>query len=296
MGKKNNVLDMCFNSWLDVFFILKELYISSFKWTNLPPEINSRYMERILFELDSIVFFHDSSLVDLDSNRLGFVTLHGVLQGNLDIYSEPVKMHMVAPNGYQIDRVNHKNCVIIYNTLIRVSPIARLEWYAKRIFNADKTIDVNINVQKTPYLIACNDKNVELSLLNVMNEINNFKTSIYTDKSLDVENAIKVFKLEAPFVADKIEESKRKMWNEALSFIGIDNNFSEKRERLTADEVIVSNGLANAHKYSRMLVRQQAVDEINRMFGLEIGVEFNNITMGQQDVSRGTFEGGEEVE
>lgn len=71
----------------------------------------------------------------------------------------------------------------------------------------------------------------------------------------------------APFVADKIDIHKEKIWNEFLRLIGIANMNFQKKERNIKDEVLASQGGTIASRYSRFEPRKKAVDQINELFG-----------------------------
>ena len=70
----------------------------------------------------------------------------------------------------------------------------------------------------------------------------------------------------APFVADKVNEHKDKIWNEFLRLIGIANMNFQKKERNIRDEILASQGGTIASRYSRFEPRSKAVEEINRKF------------------------------
>lgn len=70
----------------------------------------------------------------------------------------------------------------------------------------------------------------------------------------------------APFVADKIDLHKEKVWNEFLRLIGIANMNFQKKERNIKDEVLASQGGTVASRFSRFEPRKKAVDEINKKF------------------------------
>lgn len=292
MGKNKsskNLLSCGFQSWEDIYIILKELYMTTFKWVNMPLEINTRYLELKLFETDNVVFFKDEDLVTEFSE--GFVTLHGTIAGELDVYFEPTHVNVIGGNGYSNSFTNHKDCVVIWNNNTRIPPMTRIEQYARRIYNLERTIDVNVQAQKTPIGVRTKNKNLELSVKHLMSQIDSFEPFVFTDENLDIDDSIKVIDTKAPFVADKLDEIKRRLWNEALSYIGIENNSSEKNERLTPNEILVSNGLAIANKNSRLLARQKAIKEINVMFGLDIGIEVNNIGLLENELLGGEIDG-----
>ena len=96
---------------------------------------------------------------------------------------------------------------------------------------------------------------------------------IFGEKDLDVKG-IKCINTGAPFVSDKLFQIKMQVWNEALTELGISNISYQKKERLVSDEVIRNMGGTIASRYSRLEMRRQAVDKINKMFGLDIDVNY----------------------
>lgn len=78
----------------------------------------------------------------------------------------------------------------------------------------------------------------------------------------------------APYVADKIDIQKEKMWNEFLRLIGIANMNFQKKERNIKDEVVASQGGTVASRYSRFEPRKKAIEEINKKFGYDIKVKY----------------------
>ena len=84
---------------------------------------------------------------------------------------------------------------------------------------------------------------------------------------------MKILNTGAPFICDKLMEQKEKVWNEALTCLGISTNYI-KSERLSKDEAFMSQGATVSSRYTRLTARQQACEEINRMFGLNLSCEF----------------------
>ena len=74
--------------------------------------------------------------------------------------------------------------------------------------------------------------------------------------------------------ADKIYQLKVQYWNEILTYLGISNINTQKKERMVTDEVTRNQGGVVASRYSRLGMRQKACKEINKMFGLDISVDF----------------------
>ena len=113
-----------------------------------------------------------------------------------------------------------------------------------------------------------------MTLKNVYAQYDGNEPIIYGDKGLDV-NGFSVLETGAPFLCDKILDLKANIWNEALTYLGISNVDRTKRERMITSEVERGQGGTIASRLSRLKARQQAAEQINKMFNLDISVEYN---------------------
>lgn len=268
--------------------ILKQIAISMFDWKNLPDSVDARYLE--------IALFYDGAGLYFNDEVMGNLALNMIFNGEFSVYGEPVSRRAFSRyNQYQ--KILEKNdSVIIWNNLDRTPTFPIIDMFASRLYNIDRAIDVNVNAQKTPTLIRCDEKQ-RLTLVNAYKEMDGNSPVIYADKSFD-PSSITTLRTDAPYVADKLYELKSNLWNEALTYLGVPNANVMKRERLIKDEVLRSLGGTMANRYSRLQARQEAVEKINRMFGtnIEVGIKEEIEDMGNVDfnVSRETLEGGDE--
>lgn len=81
-------------------------------------------------------------------------------------------------------------------------------------------------------------------------------------------DSIKAINTEAPIVFDKLQNYKKEIWNEALTFLGINNVMIEKSERLITDEANSNNELINLNLQASLVVRKNACKQFNELFGL----------------------------
>lgn len=248
---------------------LTELAISMFEWINVPEDIDTRFLEMTLFKDGQAIFFRDEDLVGEDIT--GYLALQVALNGGFNVYRVPLRRRAYAVNGYQ-KQLTIDNSVIIYNNMLRHNSVRMVKTYAERLYNLDRIIDVNANAQKTPVLLQC-DETQRLTIENLYKEYDGNAPVIHGDKNLDLKG-LTVLKTDAPYVADKIYQLKTQIWNEALTYLGISNLNIQKKERLVSDEVIRNQGGTIASRYSRLNARRQACDEINKMFGLNMSVEY----------------------
>ena len=243
---------------------LTELSISMFKWNNLPDTVDERFLELALFGDGKAVFFRD--------DVLGFLCLRCMTGGFWSVYNIPTDRTAYASNGYQM-RLTPENSVLVYNNMLRTNSVLMVELYSRRLWDIDRTIDINVKAQKTPIFIQCNE-NQRLTLKNLYMKYEGNEPFLFGDKNINLDD-IKVLTTNAPYVADKLYMVKTQIWNEALTYLGISNINIQKKERLIMDEVQRNQGGTLASRLSRLNARRRACEEINRLFGLNISCDYN---------------------
>lgn len=243
---------------------LTELSVSMFEWKNLPPTVDARYLELHLFETGSMVYFNDEVI--------GNLCLDCLPSGRLDVYGNPVLRRAYSGyNNYQ-KLLKESNSVIIWNNYLHTNSVLEVKMFAKRLYNLDRIIDVNANAQKTPVLIQGTEQQ-RLTLKNLYKEFDGNSPFIFGDKNLDL-NSLKCLQTGAPYVCDKLYNLKQMYWNEALTYLGINNTGAQKRERMLAIESSQAQGGTISSRYSRLQSRREAVEKINAMFGTNIEVNY----------------------
>ncbi len=261
---------------------LSELAMSMFKWKNLPDTVDSRFLEYTLFYEGAVIFFKDENLQSKQlAEKGGYLALQVVLGGDLNVYRIPNNRRAYAVNGYN-NQLDQFNSVIIWNNMIRLPEYGRMMFYANKLWQIDRAIDVNVKGQRFPVAILC-DETQRLTMKNVYKQYDGNEPFIFGDKNLDL-SGIQVINTGSPYVADKLQQLKNNIWSEAMMCLGIPNSPSEKKERLVANEAKVSQGGTLASRSSRLEMRKIACREINDMFGLDIDVEYNqDLDMNTED-------------
>lgn len=253
-------------TYLTYYQRLLELSISMFEWKNLPPTIDSRYIELMLFEKGSVVYFDDEAI--------GNLCLDCISQGQFDVYGYPKKRRAYSSYNQYSRELNENNSVIVWNNFLRTNSQLVVKIFAKRLYNIDRVIDINVNSQKTPVAILASPQQ-RLTMKNLYKEYDGNAPFIFGDKNLDL-NGIKAISTGAPYVADSLYGLKTQIWNEALTYLGISNVNTVKKERLISDEVQRNLGGTIASRYSRLQSRKDAVKKINKMFNTNIEVEYRD--------------------
>lgn len=245
---------------------LKSIAVSRFRYEGMPAEIDIRFLEMTLFEMGFAVFYKDV-FADL------FVALTCMYGGELDIYNRPSVRTAYAANGYQY-QLDYKNSVMIWNNYLRNPDFTEISYFASRLANAEAAVDINMNASKKPVVILSPEEQ-KLTLKNLMKQYDDDAYIIYGTDQLSLEKQITTLNLVSAqsFIADKANDIKNQIWNEALTYLGIPNTVVQKKERMISDEVTRMQGGIMASAGTHLSMREECLEMINRMFGLNIKVK-----------------------
>ena len=254
----------------DYYLRLMLIARALFKWENLPNGLDEKWIERYLFSEGACMFYKDP--------KLGYMVAQIGETGPLNYYDELTTIFPYATNYlYEGPTLtNNVNAVIIRNNDEMLPTAPTIQLYAYKLTNIERTIDTNILAQKIPTVVKCTDKQ-RLSFKNAINQRNDNEPVIYADKGMNTED-ITTLDIKAPIVFDKLQIQKHAVWNECMTYLGINNANMDKRERLVDDEVQANNEQVQASEDIFLKARQKACEEINRIFGTNISVKRRNLS------------------
>lgn len=277
--KKNFEISLIDNMQMYYYYLdrITSLAMSCFEWENMPDGINTWYLEKTLFFNPQAIFFREEVMDK-------FYVLKGAMNGQLDVYGEPTGWTAIGENGYN-KQLSSDDCVAIYNNMLKDNCYVACDIYARRLADIDRTISVNLRAQRTPLLITCSEED-KLSMTNLYKQYVGGEPVIMGYSGLRPDT-IKVMKTDAPYNCDKLNTLKSEIWNECLTYLGINNVNTVKKERMISDEVLRNQGGTVFSRYSRLLMREKACDEINKKFGLNISVKFReNLDIKTEELSQ----------
>lgn len=242
------------------------LALNRFKWEGLPVGIESRKIEYYLVRHGQVMFYKDNGVL---------ICLPAFGTGMYDRYNEPIKYNVVGNNFNET--VDRDEGVIIRNNATYSNDHDDLLLFATRINEVEQTMDINLNGQKTPFVVLCDEKE-RLTFKNIMKQVMEFKYAIFGSKKLSMNN-VEVLQTKSEFLLDKLQDHKNALMNELLTFLGINNNNVDKKERLLVDEVNANNDFILVNIDHMFDERQRAVELINEKFGLNIKVSKREVEL-----------------
>lgn len=246
---------------------LIELSCNRFKWKNLPVSVDPRYLELTMFYQGLSVFYYDT-----------FYNKHFALPGtggHLDMYNNPLS-YRVAGNQMINKQISRKDCVPIYANYTRKGEFETVLVYASRLAKLDTTIDINTMNARQPRILATTE-NTRLTMENFNRQIDAGVPTIKVDDSFNPNASVQVFDMGVDAdLFDKLGITRTRLWNECMSMLGIKNANQDKKERLVADEVSANDEQVGYMRAVNLNARQYAAREINRRFGLNVSVDYDD--------------------
>ena len=252
---------------IDYIDRLKMLAISLFNWKGLDDIAGtgaSRFLELSLYEDGKGVFIKD--------DELGYMALKVNPSDKLNIYNLPTKV-MAWSIGYN-KNFNFDDVVYIMNNELQKPTREFMELFAYRLYETERTIDINLQAQKTPVLIEGDTKTI-LTLKNVYMQYSGNTPFIFGNKQFDISNKLNVLKTDAPYIIDKLDIHKHQIFNDALTVLGIDNANTDKKERLITNEVESNEQLITYYLNCFYKTRKRACEQIKEKFNIDITIELN---------------------
>ena len=260
-------------TYLDYLKRFKKIAISIFEWVNLPNSMDAIWLEKCLY--------YNGQCALLRDKNLGFINTNCCSNGDVNIYGLPTSLNCYSfsyssnrklytgliegISDLQAKRREYYECILVQNNWERIPTAGSMELFALRLYEAERACDVNIKAQKTPLMVLVDEKQ-RLTMQQLYSQYDGNVPFIFGDKNNLGIDKLKAINTEAPFVADKLMDYKKEIWNEALTFLGVNNIMIDKKERLITDEANSNNELINLNLQSYLAPRQKACKQFNEKF------------------------------
>ena len=242
--------------------------LTMFEWNNLPETLPA-------VELEKMLQINGYAVIAEYKGKV--YAFQGGFSGQ-DAYNRPTTVIVNNPalqnnSTYTIN----EDCVVIMNDDMKQGLIKIYEYFGQRLIENQITMLMTDYNLRMPFTISASDDATTQSAKEYLNKI--------IDGSLGVIGEQKLFKaLSVTPTNNKTTASFADLYGyqqfiiaQLNNTIGLATNNNMKRERLTTNEIEINKNASYPLVDNMLKNRQQAVEKINSMFGLDITVGYSSI-------------------
>ena len=162
-----------------------------------------------------------------------------------------------------------------------VTPI--LQRFSTLLALCDSAISVNLMNSKVAWMAFVEDQAQAKTMQKMFDEISEGKPAVFPRKGTVKPENIIALQVRQNFVADDIMLVRRKIVNDFLSDIGINNANLDKRERLNEQEVNANNEEVRFNVLNWIDTIQEGLDVANSLYGLNLKIKLREVSQGMDD-------------
>lgn len=251
--------------------------VSMFEWSGLPDELDPRYIEMWLHLYGSVGFALP------DDSSFFVCGFQPARTGDLDIYGDGRQMILTTCNGLEYTRSIGEDGVIIYNSPSRMPDIDLLI-DSESMAAIDKSLSINVRLSRVaPVLFGQNGVQT--------NRLTECLQSIVEGELFTVQGGSKDDIFPQDHLLDTMEPTspERAQYLQYLSEYwddvqrrhfarrGLAAKTTTKHAQVSQDEVHGLDCISWFYPLACLAERQKAVDQINKIWGLNVSVKLSEV-------------------
>lgn len=273
--KKRRKLDYnrAYRSWY-ALLANKAMYL--FKWDGLPEPMKQREIE---FRLQ---FTDNATCVFTRSKRYKrYIVSGGSGYGVTEYFDMFTNYIWACPGDSGITRLmEDPDGVMMRNNSTCVPTNLIVTRYAHLLAHAELSLQAILINSRTTGLLAAKDDQQKKAIMEFYDALEDGRTlAIVDDKKLDTligSEGLRHIAMQYPSSVHILDfwQARQNLYKEFLAELGISKS-TDKRERLITDEVLQDQPMYEYALNDMLNMRQEAAQQINDIFGLNISVDIN---------------------
>lgn len=259
-------------TWANTYYWqwgLKKI-LSRFELENMPDQWDVNYFWSHLF-LDGVVAILDT--------ELGIIPLRCGYTG-INVWDRPTDIVIANHILGNFNRKIGKDGALIHlqYDYQGISPI--LQRFSTLLAMCDSAISVNLMNSKVAFIGFVDDQAQAKTMEKMYDEISGGKPAVFVRKNQITSENFMFNNVRQSFIADDVMLLRRKIVNDFLSDIGINNANLDKRERLNEQEVNANNEEVRFNVLNWLDTIQEGLDVANKLYNLNLSVKLREVTTG----------------
>lgn len=274
--------NMRYDSYFAMLLCADELM---FEYDGLPDTVDAKHIEDYLNISGSCGWGRGA-----DGNI--YIAPYACRTGQIDQYGDGTELDCDTPNGISLSGVIGRDCVIMYNNTARFAQ-TDLIFDAMQLTELDKSSTSNVIFARIAPLFSCSDDRSKDAVKEIIqNVIDGNIEAVVSENLADMlgfgsSDGIKTIDLfdhpERVQYLQYLSQYYDVIMRRHFSRRGLTIKTPTKAAQQSTDEIHGMDSVSWYYPISKLRARQDAIGEINRIFGTEISVQFSDIWQQEYD-------------
>ena len=240
--------------------------MSIYEFDNIPENWDYDYFISVLLS---------QGFITVTDTALGVIPLRCGITG-INVYNHPTTVIIANPVLGNLERTIDEDCTLIKIAYDYRGIMDIVYRYATLLSECDSSITVNLMNSKVAFIGLVESKAQANSMKAMYDMISKGEPAVFVKGSQINSDTILYNHVKENFVAGDIQILKRKIMSEFLTEIGVNNANTDKKERLTDNEVEANDSEIQLNGGYWLENIQEGLEKTNKMFGLNLTVKLKN--------------------
>ena len=259
------------------WFYVRSLFrkvMSIYELSGFPEEWDLDYFMSVLFS---------QGFITITDTPMGVLPLRCGVSG-INVFNHPTTVIVANPVLGNFDRTIDEDCVLVKLSYDYRGLMDIVYRYATMLAECDSSISVNLMNSKVAFIGLVESKAQANSMKLMYDKISSGEPAVFVKGSQINGDQILYNHVKENFIASDIQILKRKIMSEFLTEIGVNNANTDKRERLTDNEVEANDSEIQLNAGYWLDQIREGLDKANKMFGLSLAIDLKNTVNTEGDI------------
>ena len=259
------------------WFYVRALFrkaMSIYELSGMPEEWDLDYFMSVLFS---------QGFLTITDTAMGVLPLKCGVSG-INVFNHPTTVIVANPVLGNFSRTIDEDCVLVKLSYDYRGLMDIVYRYAKMLAECDNSISVNLMNSKVAFIGLVESKAQANSMKLMYDKISSGEPAVFVKGSQINGDQILYNHVKENFIASDIQILKRKIMSEFLTEIGVNNANTDKRERLTDNEVEANDSEIQLNAGYWLEQIREGLNKANNMFGLNLSIELKNTFNTEGDI------------
>ena len=268
--KKVNPQSSTYFYYVDALF---RKAMSIYELSGIPEDWDLDYMLSVLL---------GDGFITITDTAMGVLPLRCGVSG-INVFNHPTTVIIANPVLGNLERTIDEDCALIKISYNYTGIFPIIYKYAYMLAECDSALSVNLMNSKVTFIGLCSSKSMANSMKAMYDEITKGSPAVFVKGDQINGDNILYNHVKENFVAGDIQILKRQIMAEFLTEIGVNNANTDKRERLTDNEVEANDSEIQLNAGYWLDNIKEGFDKANKMFNLNIGIKLKDTVNTEGD-------------